>query len=113
MQESVTIELWMLNYIDEHKGELIIYCKSCSDKLGFKRYISMRSSPRSLDQFNKRHKWCGHDREFNIRWLELHSQTLDDKQKLFIHQCMDEGIERDKILELINKKRQKMPAQAF
>lgn len=107
------LQPWMLDFLDTHRGEPTLICTPCSKKNGTQRFVVLRPDNRkSIEAFGKRHRWCGLDRDFNIRWLELqYGQELDDKQRVFIHECMNEGMERDRILELLQKKRGKMPAQ--
>lgn len=104
---------WILDYLDEHKGEVVRHCKACSEKHGTMIYAPLRDHDdalKRLRRFEKQHYWCGFDRNFAIKFLELQVGELDDKQKAFIHTCMDEGIDRDTIQEFLTKKRQKMPS---
>lgn len=106
---------WMLDYFDEVDGELVRHCKHCSEKYQTKIYVALRPDQDQghVKRFERRHKWCGRDREWQITNLEADLQrSLTDKERVFTHQCMDEGFEMEAILGFIKDNRQKMPSIA-
>lgn len=107
------IEPWMLDYFDDHDGQIVRWCKPCSTKDGVKRFVVIRQGQKdpSVDRFEKRHKYCNRDKEFVMKSIEaVIGRILTDKEKVFTQECMKEGFEEDRIVKFLIEGRQKMPS---
>jgi len=114
----VEIKAWMLDMFDVINGQLIRWCKPCTEKLGFRVYAAIRPkfthNRKEILAFEKKHYWCGLDREFNIKLIQSEvGLELSDKEKVFIHECMNEGWEKDQIIQHLQTNRHKTPSQSL
>lgn len=107
---------WKLDYFDEINGELVRYCKPCSEEMGTKIYVALRlgHNQKNVERFEKQHLWCNKDKEFQLtKWAIDLQRELTDAEKSFCRECIKENWSYGEILKRLKEPRHVMPSRSM
>lgn len=104
----------MLDYFDDVNGEIVRWCKPCTEDRGFKVYIPIRDKNKfEVKRFEKIHHWCNKDKEFQLtKWAIDLQRELTDAEKSFCRECIKENWSYDEILKRLKEPRHVMPSRS-